>query len=72
MWDTPASGAASTAASTRPMGGIRKHSISTCTCFVIKRRKTGGERMREMKTRGRGLPACAVMVLVKAVSEEDG
>jgi hypothetical protein len=45
MWDTPASGAASTAASTRPIGRIRKHSISTCTCFVIKRRKTGGERM---------------------------
>lgn len=31
--DTPASGAATIAASTRPTGGIRKHRNVTCSCL---------------------------------------
>lgn len=38
--DTPASGAATTAASTRPIGGIRKHRNLACSCFVVINRKT--------------------------------
>lgn len=39
--DTPASGAAPIAASTRPTGGIRKHRNITCSCFCREQEKRG-------------------------------